>query len=60
MPSFASSGLRSANTLDAQNVPTLLVVNEETTSGAAPTPARSARLILSSVMPPTALTWMFG
>ena len=43
-----------------QNSPTLSVVNDETTSGALGPPARSAWLILSSVMLPTALTWMLG
>ncbi len=43
-----------------QNSPTLSVVNDETTSGAWEPPARRAWLILSSVMLPTALTWMLG
>ena len=36
------------------------MVNDETTSGADGPPARSAWLILSSVMLPTTLTWMLG
>ena len=43
-----------------QNSPTLSVVNDDTTSGALEPPARSAWLILSSVMLPTAFTWMLG
>ena len=36
------------------------MVNDETTSGALGPPARSAWLILSSVMLPTTFTWMLG
>ncbi len=59
-PDFSRNGFRSENTFDAQNVPTLSVVNDDTTSGAFGPPARSACLILSSLMLPTAFTWMFG
>src|SRR3954466_13909040 len=45
---------------EVQNSPTLSVVKDDTTSGALGPPARSAWLILSSVMLPTALTWMLG
>src|SRR4051794_16372304 len=45
---------------EVQNSPTLSVVKDDTTSGALGPPARSAWLILSSVMLPTALTVMFG
>src|SRR3954454_8792576 len=45
---------------EVQNSPTLSVVKDDTTSGAFGPPARSAWLILSSVMLPTALTVMFG
>ena len=53
-------GVRSAKAPEVQNCPTLSVVNDETTSGAEEPPARSAWLILSSVMLPTTFTWMFG
>src|SRR4051812_12191065 len=54
------NGVRSTNACEEQNSPTLSVVNDDTTSGALGPPARSAWLILSSVMLLTALTWMFG
>src|SRR4051794_2795021 len=54
------NGFRSTKAPELQNCPTLLVVNDETTPGAEEPPARSAWLILSSVMLPTALTWMLG
>src|SRR5690242_3646485 len=60
MPACLKRGFRSTKAPDEQNLPTLLVVKEETTSGALPPPARSAWLILSSVMLPTTLTWMLG
>lgn len=60
MPAFSKRGLRSTKAPDEQNLPTLLVVKEETTSGALSPPARSAWLILSSVMLPTIFTWMLG
>src|SRR6185295_2911323 len=60
MPDFAMNGARSTNAWELQNSPTLSVVNDDTTSGADGPPARSAWLILSSVMLPTAFTWMFG
>ena len=54
-PDLSRNGFRSANTFDEQNVPTLSVVNDETTSGEFGPPARSACLILSSAMLPTDL-----
>ena len=57
---FSRNGARSTKTLEVQNLPTLSVVNDETASGALSPPARSAWLILSSVMLPTTFTWMFG
>src|SRR4051794_41905637 len=45
---------------EVQNSPTLSVVKDDTTSGAFGPPARSAWLILSSVMLPTALTVLLG
>ena len=54
------NGVRSAKAPELQNWPTLSVVNDETTSGACGPPARSAWLILSSVIPPTTLTCTFG
>src|SRR4029078_9331831 len=60
MPDFFRNGARSTNACEVQNSPTLSVVNEETASGALAPPARNAWLILSSVMLPTTLTWMFG
>src|ERR1700709_1478642 len=52
--------VRSTNACESQNSPTLSVVKDDTTSGALGPPARSAWLILSSVILPTALTVMFG
>src|SRR3954454_1475020 len=43
-----------------QNSPTLVVVNDDTTSGAFDPPARRAWLILSSVTLPVTSTVMFG
>src|SRR6476659_4683902 len=60
MPDFCKNGVRSTKACEVQNSPTLSVVNDDTTSGALGPPARSAWLILSSVMLPTALTWMLG
>lgn len=60
MSAFLKKGLRSTRAPDEQNLPTLLVVNDEITSGALAPPARSAWLILSSVMLPTTFTWMLG
>lgn len=60
IPSFFRKGFRSTNAFDEQNFPTLFVVNDETTSGAFEPPARSAWLILSSVMLPTTFTWILG
>src|SRR6476661_7310963 len=60
MCAFLKKGFRSTKAPDEQNLPTLLVVKDETTSGALSPPARSAWLILSSVMLPTTFTWMFG
>lgn len=60
MPAFLKKGFRSTKAPEEQNLPTLLVVKEETTSGALSPPARSAWLILSSVMLPTMFTWMLG
>src|SRR5215207_3723325 len=60
MPDLSRNGFRSANAFDEQNVPTLSVVKDETTSGAFEPPARSACLILSSTMLPTTFTLMFG
>src|SRR5262245_62062962 len=51
---------RSTNACEPQNSPTWSVVNDDTTSGAFGPPARSAWLILSSVMLETAFTWMLG
>src|SRR3954468_15345017 len=59
MPDFFRKGLRSMKACELQNSPTLSVVNDDTTSGALGPPARSAWLILSSVMLATALTVMF-
>src|SRR3954463_16561395 len=60
MPDFFRKGLRSMKACELQNSPTLSVVNDDTTSGALGPPARSAWLILSSVMLPTAFTVMLG
>src|SRR3954449_12016642 len=60
MPDFLRNGVRSTKACELQNSPTLSVVNDDTTSGALGPPARSAWLILSSVMLLTALTVMFG
>src|SRR3954470_20660003 len=60
MPDFFNNGVRSMKACDVQNSPTLSVVNDDTTSGAFGPPARSAWLILSSVMLPTAFTWTLG
>src|SRR3954468_282826 len=60
MPDFFRKGLRSMKACELQNSPTLSVVNDDTTSGALDPPARSAWLILSSVMLPTGFTWMLG
>src|SRR5262245_59492562 len=60
MPDLSMNGVRSTNACEEQNSPTLSVVNDDTTSGALEPPARRAWLILSSVMLPTAFTWMFG
>src|SRR3954464_1419519 len=60
MPDFFMNDVRSTKAWEEQNSPTLSVVNDETTSGASEPPARRAWLILSSVMLPTAFTWMLG
>src|ERR1700712_669714 len=60
MPESSMNGVRSTKMCEEQNSPTLSVVNDDTTSGALDPPARRAWLILSSVMLPTTLTWMFG
>ncbi len=60
MPSFFRNGFRSAQTLAEQNLPTLSVVNEETTSGASSPPARRACSLFSSSIFGTIFTWMFG
>ncbi|GGQ99284.1 hypothetical protein GCM10010195_63940 [Kitasatospora griseola] len=60
MLSFFISGPRSANTCEEQNLPTLSVLNEDTTSGASGPPARSACSLFSSEMFSRTLTWMFG
>src|SRR5690242_15451085 len=60
MPDFLKNGFRSTSAPEEQNLPTLLVVNDEMTSGALSPPLRSAWLILSSVMLLTTLTWMLG
>ena len=60
MPDFLRNGARSTKACELQNSPTLSVVNDDTTSGALGPPARSAWLILSSVMLLTALTVMLG
>src|SRR6476659_9349742 len=60
MPDFCKNGVRSTKACEVQNSPTLSVVNDDTTSGALGPPARSAWLILSSVMLPTASTVMLG
>lgn len=57
---FLKKGLRSTSAPEEQNLPTLLVVKEEITSGALSPPERRAWLILSSVMLATMLTWMLG
>ncbi len=54
------NGFRSANAPDEQNLPTLEVVNDETTSGPFEPPARSAWFSLSSLMLPETFTVMFG
>lgn len=60
IPDFFRKGFRSVKAPVLQNLPTLSVVKEATTSGALSPPARSAWLILSSVMLPVTLTLMFG
>src|SRR6476620_3949457 len=60
MPDLSRNGARSTKACEVQNSPTLSVVNDDTTSGALGPPARSAWLILSSVMLPTASTVMLG
>src|SRR5881392_341725 len=60
MPDFFRKGVRSTKACEVQNSPTLSVVNDDTTSGALGPPARSAWLILSSVMLLTAFTVMLG
>src|SRR3954454_2069201 len=60
MPDCLRNGVRSTKACELQNSPTLSVVNDDTTSGAFGPPARSAWLILSSVMLATALTVMLG
>src|SRR6476646_4010791 len=60
MPDFSRNGVRSTKACEVQNSPTLSVVNDDTTSGALGPPARSAWLLLSSVMLPTASTVMLG
>src|SRR3954465_10976079 len=60
MPESSRNELRSTKAPELQNWPTLSVVNDDTTSGALGPPARSAWLILSSVMLPTTLTWILG
>src|SRR3954471_11347998 len=57
---LSRNGVRSTKAWELQNSPTLSVVNDDTTSRALDPPARSAWLILSSVMLPTGFTWMLG
>lgn len=57
---FSMKGFRSRKAPEEQNLPTLEVVNDDTTSGPFEPPARSAWLSLSSLMLPTTFTVMFG
>ncbi len=59
-PVFFMNGSRSAHMPEEQYWPTLLVVKDETTSGASSPPARSAWFIVSSVTLPIAFTVMLG